>query len=211
MIHVVCCDIESIGIDEYRGLFDKASSERQSRAQRYLRQEDKVRCVAADGLLRYALRQALNLSEFTAERDEWGKPHIQGREDFHYNLSHSGRWVVIAYGASPVGIDVERIRMDAGKEKIARRHFTPEEQTYLFSAGEEAKAERFFQIWTAKESYLKYLGTGLQRSLNSFSVVPDGTHLGVRFSGRLLGDCYMTVCTRQEDITLTQLTPEQLQ
>jgi 4'-phosphopantetheinyl transferase len=115
--------------------------------------------------------------------------------------------VVIAYGESPVGVDVERIRMDSGKENIARRYFTPEEQEYLFSAGEAEKAERFFEIWTAKESYLKYLGTGLRRSLNSFSVVPDGTGLGVRFTGRWLGDSYLTVCTRQEDITFTQLTP----
>ena len=209
MIHVVCCDIESIGIDEYRRLFDASPAERQERARRYVRQEDKVRCVTAHALVRYAVEKALNLSEFTVERDEWGKPHIQGREDFHFNLSHSGSWVVIAYGESPVGVDVERIRMEAGKENIARRHFTPEEQEYLFSAGEE-NGERFFEIWTAKESYLKYLGTGLRRSLNSFSVVPDGTGLGVRFTGRRLGDSYLTVCTRQEDITFTQLTPGQL-
>lgn len=209
MIHVVCCDIESIGIDEYRRLFDASPVERQSRAEGYLRQEDKVRCVAAHALVRYAVEKALNLSEFTVERDEWGKPHIQDRPDFHFNLSHSGSWVVIAYGESPVGVDVERIRMDAGKENIARRHFTPEEQEYVFSAGEE-NGERFFEIWTAKESYLKYLGTGLRRSLNSFSVVPDGTGLGVRFTGRRLGDSYLTVCTRQEDTTFTQLTPGQL-
>ena len=209
MIHVVCCDIESIGIDEYRRLFDASPAERQERARRYVRQEDKVRCVTAHALVRYAVEKALNLSEFTVERDEWGKPHIQGREDFHFNLSHSGSWVVIAYGESPVGVDVEQIRMEAGKENIARRHFTPEEQEYLFSAGEE-NGERFFEIWTAKESYLKYLGTGLRRSLNSFSVVPDGTGLGVRFTGRRLGDSYLTVCTRQEDITFTQLTPGQL-
>ena len=209
MIHVVCCDIESIGIDEYRRLFDASPVERQSRAEGYLRQEDKVRCVAAHALVRYAVEKTLNLSEFTVERDDYGKPHIQGREDFHFNLSHSGSWVVIAYGESPVGVDVEQIRMEAGKENIARRHFTPEEQAYLFSAGEE-NGERFFEIWTAKESYLKYLGTGLRRSLYSFSVVPDGTSLGVRFTGRRLGDSYLTVCTRQEDITFTQLTPGQL-
>ena len=128
MIHVVCCDIESIGIDEYRRLFDASPVERQSRAEGYLRQEDKVRCVTAHALVRYAVEKTLNLSEFTVERDEWGKPHIQGREDFYFNLSHSGSWVVIAYGESPVGVDVEQIRMEAGKENIARRHFTPEEQ-----------------------------------------------------------------------------------
>lgn len=209
MIHVVCCDIESIGIDEYRRLFDASPAERQERARRYVRQEDKIRCLVAGALVRYAVEKTLNLSEFTVERDDYGKPYVQGRPDFHFNLSHSGSWVVIAYGASPVGVDVERIRMDAGKENIARRHFTPEEQEYVFSAGEE-NGERFFEIWTAKESYLKYLGTGLRRSLNSFSVVPDGTGLGVRFTGRRLGNSYLTVCTRQEDITFTQLTPGQL-
>ena len=32
------------------------------------------------------------------------------------------------------------------------------------------KTERFSQIWTLKESYIKYLGMGLSKDLNSFSI-----------------------------------------
>lgn len=153
------------------------SPERQARAERYRRREDRLRCVAGEVLLRYVLKKTRNLTEMTVECNEFGKPGIKGMGDFYYNLSHSGEWVVIAYGDSEVGIDIEQICMNAGKEKIARQYFTEHECDYIFEAGEERAVERFFEIWTAKESYVKYLGTGLRMPLNSFDVLSMETPL----------------------------------
>jgi 4'-phosphopantetheinyl transferase len=210
VIQIRLLDLSGLEEEAYQKLYALASPRRRQQADRYRFPADARRCIAADGLLRYAARQALGTDRPEPEKTPEGKPFLPEYPDFHFNLSHSGRWVVIAWGDCPVGIDVEKLDYTPGRQQVMRRFFTPEEQEYLFSAGEAEKAERFFEIWTAKESYLKYLGTGLRRSLNSFSVVPDGTGLGVRFTGRWLGDSYLTVCTRQEDITFTQLTPGQL-
>lgn len=205
MINVVRCDISQIDEERYRRLFSQASPERRSRAERYLRREDKIRCIVADALIRYAVEQALKVSDYTVAQDTNGKPCILGREDFHFNLSHSGRWVVIAYGDSPVGVDVQEIRMDTKTESIARQFFTTEEQEYVFQSAKNCCTERFFQIWTAKESYLKYTGTGLRRPLNSFSAVPDGSHLGVRLYSTFLDNYCLTLCTSDADTTITNL------
>lgn len=210
MINIVCLDISQIDEDGYGRLFAQASPERQRRADRYPRREDKIRCVAADALIRYAVEQALNISEFTVVQDALGKPCVQGKEDFHFNLSHSGRWVVIAYGDSPVGIDVQQMQPDVQKDGIARRWFTVDEQNDLFDAHGDNRTRRFFQIWTAKESYLKYLGVGLRRSLDSFSVVPDGSHLGVRLNSLFLDDHCMTTCTQDENTTIKHLRVQEL-
>lgn len=210
MTHIVCVDISPIDQNSYNQLYTLASAERKKRADRYLRTEDKIRCVVSDALLRYAVREALSTADFSVERSPGGKPRIKNAPDLHYNLSHSGRWVVIAWGGNPVGIDVEQIRMDAEKENIARRFFTQEEQDYIFCSDESCQADRFFQIWTAKESYLKYLGTGLRRPLDSFCVVPDGSHLGVRMSSTFLEDHCVTVCTRDEHTIITHLSVQQL-
>jgi 4'-phosphopantetheinyl transferase len=132
-----------------------------------LKAEDRVRCVVAEALL----RQIPGFSPEKLTKTPKGKPCFGDGGAVHFNLSHSGQWVVIAYGSRPVGIDVEKICWDSGKENLARRYFTADEQDYVFGRGPQGCAARFFEIWTAKESYLKYIGTGLRKALDSFSVL----------------------------------------
>jgi len=166
MIRVVCWDISGLDRETYERLYAQSSPERQARADRYRRHEDALRCVAAEALVRRAAGGPVAIM-----KDEGGKPRLAGMESFRYNLSHSGNWVVMAWGESEVGVDVEKIHMDEGKEQIARRFFSREEQDYIFAAEGDLRAERFFQVWTGKESYLKYLGTGLRTPMDSFSVL----------------------------------------
>ena len=117
--------------------------------------------LIADALL----RAALGTGDFLTEKDDGGKPYVKGRENFHYNLSHSGRYVVIAWGDVPVGVDVQKHENTLDRRAVAEQSFAPDERIY---AGESA--ERFFEVWTGKESYLKYTGEGLRRDMRSFSM-----------------------------------------
>lgn len=154
----------------YKALYPLAEPERKKRADRYLRQEDGLRCLAAGELLRRTAEKVLGLTEFQVVNEPGGKPRIAVQEHFHYNLSHSGLRVAIAWGSSPVGVDVQQMLPDVKTEELAKRFFTADEQAYLFEQPEQT-ALRFYQVWTGKESYLKYLGTGLKKSLTSFSVL----------------------------------------
>ena len=62
------------------------------------------------------------------------------------------------------------MRADVNREVLAKRFFTAEEQQFILEEPEGIN-ERFYRIWTGKESYLKYLGTGLTKPLGSFSVL----------------------------------------
>jgi 4'-phosphopantetheinyl transferase len=210
MIHILFADISELSALDYDRLFAQASAQRRERAQRYRRREDQIRCVVADALVRYAVQKSLGLSDFTVMQDSFGKPYIQGQKDFHYNLSHSGRWVVIAYGDSPVGIDVQQIQMEPGKEQRICRLFAADEADYILGAQENERLHRFFRIWTAKESYLKFLGVGLRKSLASFSVLPDGEHLGVRFYSDFYQEHCMTLCTKDSNFDLLRLSSVEL-
>lgn len=161
MIRILCVDVTDAAEGVYERLYANASSERKRRADRYLRREDKLRCVIADALL----RAALGTGDFLTEKDDGGKPYVKGRENFHYNLSHSGRYVVIAWGDVPVGVDVQKHENTLDRRAVAEQSFAPDERIY---AGESA--ERFFEVWTGKESYLKYTGEGLRRDMRSFSM-----------------------------------------
>lgn len=204
MIQVICADISKLDVSDYHALYEAASAERRSRADAYRFREDSLRCVTADALLRYAL----GTSEYTVEHTPSGKPFLKGREGFFYNLSHAGCWVVIAWGNSEVGVDVEEVSGASHPDAIARRFFTPEEQNYIFKDGQLLR-QRFAEIWTGKESYLKFLGTGLKKELTSFSVLslPPEIHL---HHCMLPGNCSLTICTTEPEFRMELLDARKL-
>lgn len=99
---------------------------------------------------------------------EFGKPYIQNHENWHFNISHTDGIIVIAVSDKPVGVDVERIRK--ADLRIAKRFFTEKEIAYIDELAEK-QDERFFEVWTKKEAYLKYTGDGLRVPLESIDVI----------------------------------------
>jgi 4'-phosphopantetheinyl transferase len=106
--------------------------------------------------------------ELQIKRSEKGKPEIPGFQSVHFNISHSGKWVVAAQSNMDVGIDIENIR--APQYRIAERFFSGTELKALNLLEGDEKRNYFFDLWTLKESYLKMLGKGLTQSLGSFTM-----------------------------------------
>ena len=113
-------------------------------------------------------------------RQQRGKPYFAGSENVHFSVSHSGEYVAVAFAESPVGIDLQQHRSRgyetreetiARHKKLASRYFHPLEQAYL----EADPWEGFFRIWTAKESFVKRTGRGIDHDLCKLCVLPDGT------------------------------------
>lgn len=96
-----------------------------------------------------------------------GKPFFSNHPEICFNLSHSGMLWGCAFSDGAVGFDLEKHR---GRQftRIADRYFSEGERRLLWEA--EDKMSCFFALWTAKESYLKYIGTGLQTKLDAFDV-----------------------------------------
>ncbi|MBR5248897.1 MAG: 4'-phosphopantetheinyl transferase superfamily protein [Lachnospiraceae bacterium] len=230
MIYVNCLNVSEIDEAGYEKLYAKVSDERKQRAERYRSPEDARRCVLAEVLLRFSLKEACGYSEqIVTQYHEHGKPFIKNPENFAYNISHSGEWVLVAYTYdasgtvkdAKVGVDVEKIREFTNCEKLTIRFFAEEEQEYIFSVKNDAeKAARFTEIWTLKESYLKYLGCGLSQSLESFAV--DAASGQIRdVSGNLVADVrarsfalgeeyYFSVCSDDDEITTRVIPVEAL-
>lgn len=123
----------------------------------------------------YLLRRVL--SDFTGTAPEQlafacgahQKPYLPARPDVHFNLSHSGNYAVCAVSDQETGIDTEQpARIE---HTLAREFFHPDEAAFLDSLPETQYQEYFFRLWTLKEAYVKYLGTGLTTALDSFSFV----------------------------------------
>ena len=97
-----------------------------------------------------------------------GKPRLEGHPEIHFNISHCAACVACALGDAPVGIDVEN--RFPWKESLAARICHPLERERLRKLEPEEQEQWLNRIWSRKESYLKYLGTGIRRDLREFQV-----------------------------------------
>lgn len=115
------------------------------------------------------LKKAEQRLHYSMDYGLQGKPYLPAEEDFHFNLSHSGTYVICAVDVVPIGVDIQKIDAKKGKQ-IAKRFFSKAEQDILEKAKEAEQETLFCRFWAAKESYLKYLGTGLKDGLSNHVV-----------------------------------------
>ena len=106
--------------------------------------------------------------ELPIARTSKGKPFFPSMPKLHFNISHSKTHMAIAISDKPVGIDLEPIRRY--KPALVRRVFHEEETAYLESLSALWQDEAFTRLWTLKEAYVKYTGTGIASSFPAFAV-----------------------------------------
>ena len=137
---------------------------RQEKIDTLRRLPDKIQSLGA-GIL---LQKALPGADLTQIRfGENGKPYLPGYE-MQFNLSHAGDWALCAVGNAALGCDIEQMR--SYKMSMAHRFFCAEETRMLEDAEGEIQQDLFFRLWTLKESFLKAVGEGLSKPLNSFCI-----------------------------------------
>ena len=98
------------------------------------------------------------------------------------SLSHGGGWVAAAaHRHGRIGVDVEAVRPVS--PALARRCLSAGELSWLEDAADAAARERrFLRLWTAKEAYLKAIGTGLGTDPRTVTI--DCTTAAPRLVGR---------------------------
>lgn len=124
-------------------------------------------CLLGDILARVEISRYTDLSmkQIDFSVNEYGKPFIVGKVPIQFNISHSGNYIACAITGGPVGVDIELIK--TADMQIAKRFFTTDETAYIMDGH---KINRFYEVWTKKESRIKWEGMGLHKPLPSFSV-----------------------------------------
>mgnify|MGYP006283857879 FL=1 len=144
------------------------NAEEQKRANRFVKREHQTRFIAGRGILRSLLGQFLNVPPEQIEFDylPQGKPILGAKHsvsNLQFNVSHSHDLALYAISTEDkqVGIDLEWLRPFPQVLSLARRFLTELEFADLVSLPPSQQERRFFQLWTAKEAYLKATGEGL--------------------------------------------------
>lgn len=155
------------------------SDEERARAARFMFARDRNQFIVVRGWLRRLLGEYLNRSpdEIRLILGARGKPMVaDDQRTLHFNVSHSGDVGLLAFcSGREVGIDVERTDTRVEIEALAETCFSTSERASLRRLPGGAQLHGFFQLWAAKEAYIKALGGGLSIPLLDFTVnvLPD--------------------------------------
>lgn len=168
-VDLLCCcydDIDPGRWDHYLTLLDEGE---RLRYESLLRSGARRQFLLGRAMLRCALARRMNREpgELRFQRREDGKPElVSPAGGWRFNLSHSRHWVVLAVGqADEIGVDVEHHRRRNDIDGIAARFFSAEEYRELAKLPVAERRQRFFELWTLKEAYVKALGRGIATAL----------------------------------------------
>jgi 4'-phosphopantetheinyl transferase len=162
----------------WQPLLEFLSDDERSRAARFHFDRDRRRFVVARAELRMLLAEQIGIAarEIRFAYAAHGKPSLapEMKGDLEFNISHSHELAMIAMARRRrVGVDVEHLRKLDDMQGIARRFFSPAEQQAMFEYSPREQPEAFFRCWTRKEAYIKALGDGISRGLDTFDVSLD--------------------------------------
>jgi len=142
------------------------------------RHRDRALRTGSYALLRYSLWKIGGEKSDLIVTDPSGKPRLAD-QSLHFSLSHSPGMAICAVSRQrPVGADVEKIRPELVDDQVAEQVFCAEERAWIAGS-----AERFFQLWVAKEAIFKAAGevwdeTWRDRSVLSALASIDQRRLG---------------------------------
>ena len=176
-----------------------------SKAKCFRFEADKLRTIIGELLARYGICNCFGLdaSKLSFNVSEYGKPYIDGIP-YYFNISHSDDYIICGVSDINIGVDIEKMQdIDFG---FACDVFSDDEMRRFSSESVENKKELFFSIWTLKESYVKWLGSGFHRKLSSYTVSPKGTQAEIldphslddtvpKFRTYTLGDYKISICS----------------
>ncbi|MDD2362492.1 MAG: 4'-phosphopantetheinyl transferase superfamily protein [Oscillospiraceae bacterium] len=193
---------EVIDIDEFNRLLLSVSKEKQERIMRFHFDIDKKLSLYSEVFVRTIICEMFNINnkEITFEKNEYGKPYLKGYPDFQFNLSHTRNAIAIAVSDKLVGVDIEKVKV--ADLKIAKRFFTKSEMDYIMQAMNDID-KRFYEVWTKKESYIKYDSKGLLMPLYSFDIFDNYISKFIKSFEK--GVYIISVCSQCKNIELIQL------
>lgn len=145
------------------------------RAAKFRHRDDQHRFTFGRGLVRLIISQITNQApqNIAIEQDYAGKPFLPALPNWHFSVSHTGEWVLLAVGCVQVGVDVEFINRRFLFDNLIPTVLTATEQQAMDDSHDAHLF--FYECWTRKEAFVKATGAGMT---DNFINIPsiEGTH-----------------------------------
>ena len=171
-------------LDKYQALLN---AEEQKRFERKIFARHKKQFLVSRALLRSVLGDYLQQApeDLVFAKNAYGKPRIASFKKslpISFNLSHTNGLSVLAVTLEDdIGVDAEYLTRKVDILKLAKRYFSKQEFHDLSALNVKEFNQRFFNLWTLKEAYIKACGMGLAIPLKDFSFNFSGKGLDISF------------------------------
>ena len=117
----------------------------------------------------YIVKYLLNLKgcpDF--QYTEKGKPFIDNQQ--YFNISHSGKYIVVATSNKPIGVDIEKpIKY---RESLAR--YVSSKNQFNNMQKSSDKSYYLTKLWVTKESYIKLKASSVLQDLKKINLKEHG-------------------------------------
>jgi len=201
----ICDEINNADIDFWAAQAYKLPLSRLEQANKYTKNFDKAICVLSFLLLSAGLLQhGIKNNEIEFKYTINSKPYLFNNDIF-FNISHTDSLIACGISQNECGIDTEKIK--PFKQKLAERVCTPDELDYIENAAD--KQEAFADIWTKKESYIKYKGLNIGMDLKSVDKLIKTENLYIskhKYKNHIISSCLQN----KEKIHIQILSPYSL-
>ena len=127
-------------------LLENVSVGQKEKALRYANEIDQIR-----SLLSSYLKNQLSREELL--KNENGKPYFNNGP--YFNISHSGRYVLMAVSTAEIGVDIEEIK---NKDMSSLVRIFNEAEAKMIKEHSD-----FYYLWCAKESLIKCMGLSVSK------------------------------------------------
>lgn len=184
-----------LAVHSREALLEGLSENERVRHARFRFESDRDIYLVAHALVRRMLARVAGAApesfEFVA--GEHGRPEISApavASAVRFNLSHTHGLVACAVTRdADIGVDVEYVERRVEVMAVADHVFSLAEVAGLQSLSGEAQRERFFELWTLKEAYIKAIGKGLSAPLRAITFDPTQPDpVPVRFGPEVADD-----------------------
>ncbi len=149
-------------------------------AERLRGEGQKSTWIACRTNLRLILSTCLDKTpkEIEFRKSRFGKPYLV-HPDLCFNSSHSKSAFLLGFSfGGRIGIDIELLNGSEDLPSMVQYAFSESETEYCLQG---KSPERFTEIWTLKEAFLKAVGIGLVNDLTAVSVAGTSSESIERF------------------------------
>lgn len=197
-------------------LMEKLPDSKKEKLQTVQNGKTRASGICAWALLSYALKQEWNINEWPPlVYGPHGKPEFAGKEGVpRFNLSHTEGWVLCVTDEWSAGGDIQKIPVY--REETVKRYTSPKEWKFLERQSQKGREKWAALLWSMKEAYVKYLGTGLTKELSTLDFsetlcqkkyVPWN---GLFLQRGQVEDCFYTVCLEKKELHVKNIRVEEI-
>ena len=119
----------------------------------YIFYSSKEKECNSNRFLSIILNEEYGISDYEIIKNKNGKPYLKDN-NIYFNISHKNDLIGIAVSKKEIGFDIEYIdHKKEINESVLNNYFSESERNYVNN-----DIEKFFEVFTKKESYIKLLG-----------------------------------------------------